>query len=77
LIAAERVRNLIAAITVPWNPPLPQVTISLGVVTFDKHTKLSADEILHQADEALYQSKANGRNQTTVWKQKGLSCEIF
>jgi diguanylate cyclase (GGDEF)-like protein len=77
LIAAERVRNLIAAIAVPWNPPLPQVTISLGVVTFNKNTKLSADEILHQADEALYQSKANGRNQTTVWQQKGLSCKVF
>jgi diguanylate cyclase (GGDEF)-like protein len=75
LVAAERVRNLIAAITVPWDPPLTQVTISLGVVTFSKHTNLSADEILHRADEALYQSKANGRNQTTVWRQKGLACK--
>ncbi|MDR0760419.1 MAG: sensor domain-containing diguanylate cyclase [Treponema sp.] len=72
LIVAERVRNAIAAITVPWTQPLPQVTISLGIFTFNKHTKLSADEVLRRADEALYQSKTNGRNRTTVFCLRGL-----
>jgi diguanylate cyclase (GGDEF)-like protein len=67
LIVAERVRNAIAVMEVPWNPPLPQVTISLGVVTFNRATNLPGDDIIHRADEALYQSKANGRNRTTVW----------
>jgi diguanylate cyclase (GGDEF)-like protein len=71
-VVAERVRNAIAAMEVPWTPPLPQVTISLGVFTFNKFTKLPADEILHRADEALYQSKANGRNRTTVSQSSGL-----
>jgi hypothetical protein len=57
---------------VPWDPPLPQVTISLGVFTFNRDTNLPANEILNRADEALYQSKANGRNRTTVWQKPGL-----
>jgi diguanylate cyclase (GGDEF)-like protein len=52
---------------VPWEPPLPQVTISIGVVSFDLSANAAADEIIRRADEALYQSKENGRNRTTVW----------
>ncbi|MDR0386449.1 MAG: sensor domain-containing diguanylate cyclase [Treponema sp.] len=72
LIVAERVRKAVAAMEVPWSPSLPQVTISLGVFTFNEHTKLPADEILHRADEALYRSKTNGRNRTTVSASQGL-----
>jgi diguanylate cyclase (GGDEF)-like protein len=64
---AERLRNSIAEMKIPWEPPLPQVTISLGVFTFDHTTKLQASEIIERADEALYQSKERGRNRTTVW----------
>jgi diguanylate cyclase (GGDEF)-like protein len=68
-VTAERLRCSVAAMKVPWEPPLPQVTISLGVVTFDQLTKLSAEAIVHQADEALYISKKRGRNQTTLYGQ--------
>jgi diguanylate cyclase (GGDEF)-like protein len=64
---AERLRNSIAEMKIPWEPPLPQVTISLGVFTFNAMTKLQAGEIVERADEALYQSKKRGRNRTTVW----------
>ncbi|MDR2741545.1 MAG: sensor domain-containing diguanylate cyclase [Treponema sp.] len=76
LIVAERARNSIAAMVVPWSQPLPQVTISLGIFTFNKHTKLSADEIIRRADEALYQSKANGRNRTTISYPRGLFYKV-
>jgi diguanylate cyclase (GGDEF)-like protein len=66
-IVAERLRNSVASMKVPWEPPLPQVTISLGLVSFDKTTNAAADDIIHRADEALYQSKENGRNRTSVW----------
>jgi GGDEF domain-containing protein len=52
---------------VPWDPPLPQVTISLGIYTFDHSSNIDAAEIIHRADEALYLSKERGRNRTTVW----------
>lgn len=66
-IVAERLRTAIESMHVPWEPPLPQVTISLGLVSFDKETTAGAEEIIHHADEALYQSKESGRNRTTVW----------
>jgi diguanylate cyclase (GGDEF)-like protein len=66
-MVAERLRNSIANMRVPWDPPLPQVTISLGVYTFDHSSNIDAAEIIHRADEALYLSKERGRNRTTVW----------
>ena len=66
-IVAERLRNTISVMTVPWDTPLPQVTISLGVCTFDSSFDLEANEIIRRADEALYLSKERGRNRTTVW----------
>jgi len=67
ILVAERLRTMVASMKVTWDPPLPQVTISLGLFTFDKDTELSADEIIRRADEALYLSKALGRNRTTIW----------
>ncbi|GHU08523.1 diguanylate cyclase [Spirochaetia bacterium] len=67
-VVAERLRTSIAEMQVSWDPPLPQVTISLGLVTFTRSTGLSAESVINRADEALYQSKARGRNRTTVWR---------
>ena len=64
---AERLRTMVENMKVTWEPPLPQVAISLGVFTFDQATDIPADEIISRADEALYVSKATGRNRTTVW----------
>jgi len=66
---AERLRTNVAKMRVPWEEiVLPQVTISLGVFTFGPDSGLEATEILRRADEALYASKNNGRNCSTVWK---------
>jgi diguanylate cyclase (GGDEF)-like protein len=66
-IVAERLRNAIASMNVPWETPLPQVTISLGIVTFNEQTMIHSEEIIKQADQALYLSKERGRNRSTVW----------
>jgi diguanylate cyclase (GGDEF)-like protein len=66
-LVSERVRNAVAMMKVPWNPPLPQVTISLGICSFDHREQLSADNIILRADTALYVSKQQGRNRSTVW----------
>jgi diguanylate cyclase (GGDEF)-like protein len=65
---AERLRNSVAVMQVPWEVPLPQVTISLGVFTFDQNSNLETTDILRRADEALYASKARGRNRSTLWE---------
>jgi diguanylate cyclase (GGDEF)-like protein len=65
---AERLRISIANLHVEWEPSLPQVTISLGIFTFDESHNLAAAEIISRADSALYESKRQGKNRTTVWK---------
>jgi diguanylate cyclase (GGDEF)-like protein len=67
-LVAERLRLSVASMVVPWEQTLPQVTISLGIATFTGDMDILADDVLHRADEALYESKENGRNRTTVWK---------
>ena len=67
-IVAERLRTSVASMQVPWEVTLPQVTISLGVFAFDQNTDLETNDILRRADEALYISKARGRNCSTIWE---------
>ncbi|GHV04360.1 hypothetical protein FACS189485_09590 [Spirochaetia bacterium] len=64
---AERLRINVAEMKVPWEPSLPQVTISLGLYTFDKESGVDAEEIIRRADEAMYLSKEKGRNCCTIW----------
>jgi diguanylate cyclase (GGDEF)-like protein len=66
-IVAERLRSMAEAMKVIWNPPLPQVTVSLGVFTFNSKTNITADEAIRRADEALHMPKELGRNRTAAW----------
>jgi len=65
-VVAERLRNMVETMKVIWEPPLPQVTISLGVFTLNKILSITADEAIRRADEALGMSKEMGRNRTTA-----------
>jgi len=59
MVVAERVRSLIEVIV--WRRGGPdRVTASLGIATYSRAT--GADQFLREADEALYQAKAKGRN---------------
>jgi diguanylate cyclase (GGDEF)-like protein/putative nucleotidyltransferase with HDIG domain len=58
--AAERLRRAVAGIVLG----LP-VTVSTGVASFPAHGD-ARDELLAQADAALYASKRNGKNRTTI-----------
>jgi len=44
---------------------LDRVTISVGIAAFPEHGQ-TVDELLHIADQCLYQSKAQGRDRVTV-----------
>jgi diguanylate cyclase (GGDEF)-like protein len=44
------------------------VTVSLGIAELESHRQ-SLDEIVSCADDALYKSKHNGRNRTTIYKK--------
>jgi diguanylate cyclase (GGDEF)-like protein/putative nucleotidyltransferase with HDIG domain len=58
--AAERLRSAVAGIVTG----LP-VTVSTGVASFPAHGE-ARDELLAQADAALYASKRSGKNRTTI-----------
>lgn len=62
LVRAEQIRQAIASAPVrtAWGPIA--VTMSLGVLSTKDWRLRSVVEILHEADAALYQAKAAGRN---------------
>jgi len=64
---AERLRINVGEMKVPWDTPLPQVTISLGIYTFDQNSGVDVNTIIRRADDALYTSKQQGRNRCTIW----------
>ncbi len=61
LIAAERLRAAVAAAAHAFEQQTLQVTISIGVATFDADDREFAD-VLRRADRALYAAKDAGRN---------------
>ncbi|HUU43117.1 MAG TPA: diguanylate cyclase [Planctomycetota bacterium] len=44
------------------------MTVSVGVACLDPRNPISADELVHRADLALYASKHAGGNRVTVWQ---------
>jgi len=46
--------------------PLKPISLSFGIAEFDK--TLSLEEVIAQADEALYHSKNSGRNKVSIFK---------
>jgi diguanylate cyclase (GGDEF)-like protein len=71
---AERLRTGVQASSFCGDKGQPvQVTLSLGVAQFE--ARLSGDTLISRADQALYASKQNGRNQCTVWTDEGRNSE--
>lgn len=64
---SESIRNQIFWEGIPHSLSTsgPFVTVSIGVATRNPGEKFGRDEIIVRADKALYQSKAQGRNQVT------------
>ena len=66
-VIADRLLNSIRALELPHksSATAPHVTISIGGTTSRVTHTLSPNHYLRRADEALYMSKQNGRNQYT------------
>ncbi|QOR67435.1 GGDEF domain-containing protein [Cytobacillus suaedae] len=64
---AERIRIRISKLNNPIGKP---ITISLGISEYPAHSNI-VDDLFVSADKALYKSKLNGRNQTTIWSEPG------
>ncbi|MDB5095804.1 MAG: diguanylate cyclase with sensor [Cyanobacteria bacterium RYN_339] len=71
VVVAERIRTQVetGGLTGPNGEPL-RVTISIGVATFPAMGE-TGTQLFERADQALYMSKQNGRNKTTVYQVSG------
>lgn len=63
---AKRLCRLISEIIVMKNEQQISVTVSIGVVGYHGHEKITADKLLQTADKAMYQAKENGKNQAVI-----------
>ncbi len=62
---AERMRQAIEALSIPWEDQTITLTASFGVVSYLPETLthlLSVEQLMTAADEALYEAKEAGRN---------------
>jgi diguanylate cyclase (GGDEF)-like protein len=62
---AEAVRKTLAALP-PTCAGLGSVTASIGVALFPTHGA-SLEDVVHEADLAMYRAKARGRDQVVVY----------
>jgi diguanylate cyclase (GGDEF)-like protein len=71
MAVAERLRKAVEEypFTVKLNHPEEKVTISLGVSTMGEAQQKSITELINEADIALYQSKAAGKNKVISYRE--------
>jgi diguanylate cyclase (GGDEF)-like protein/PAS domain S-box-containing protein len=70
LKTAKKLRKLVGNQITSFDRKNMSVTISSGVSSEKTPVEMDIPTLLDKADKALYQSKENGRNQVTVWREK-------
>ncbi len=69
-VAAERIRKAINDFKLKYDKHEISVTVSIGISNVEEGMTLNAEDVIKLADIALYHSKENGRNQTTIYSSK-------
>lgn len=65
----ERIRREVQELTVDHNGKDLSVTVSLGITVGDVNDELEAEELVEEADEALYHSKETGKNRVCFYSE--------
>ncbi|ACK68648.1 response regulator receiver modulated diguanylate cyclase [Gloeothece citriformis PCC 7424] len=65
-IVAQRICRLISEVSLSVEQKTLNMTASIGVAAYNKKDK-TINEIIHRADQGLYQAKNQGRNQVVVY----------
>jgi diguanylate cyclase (GGDEF)-like protein len=65
---AERIRRMLEQAEVKYEAHSLKVTASFGLALIQKEPGLTLEQLIDRADQALYQSKREGRNRITVWQ---------
>jgi diguanylate cyclase (GGDEF)-like protein len=66
---AERVRLAIADIRLSVGEDTLSITVSVGACMVEPNTAKNSLILIGDADKALYSSKSNGRNRSTLFTQ--------
>lgn len=66
-VVAERIRKAIEKFKMKYDNEDIHVTVSVGIAHARQGMKLAVEDIIKHADDALYQSKENGRNKTSIY----------
>jgi diguanylate cyclase (GGDEF)-like protein len=68
-LVAERLRARVEEHSFPGLPKRHKVTISIGVTQLLSDREIEVQEMINEADQALYRAKKNGRNRVELhWK---------
>ena len=65
VLAAERLREAVNQVCIPWGDESIAVTISTGMATAEDPAE-TLGALMRRADEALYQAKSDGRNRVVA-----------
>ncbi len=67
IVLAERIRQKIKQLSIPFKGKDIELTVSAGVSSNDEDNPENRDEFIKMADSALYYSKNNGRDKVTYF----------
>ena len=68
MLVAEKLRQDIGRLTLPTNGTMVSSSVSIGVVGFPDDGRAAA-ELLRRADQAMYQAKRAGKDQTFAYRR--------
>jgi len=67
-LLAERLRRAVEALLVPVGNTSVRVTISTGIASYPSPDVASPDDLIREADRALYRAKQDGRNRAVKFR---------
>lgn len=68
-LAMERVRQVVERSPLMLGDDAIRITISIGIATYPDHG-FDVDEILHEADQAMYRGKTEGKNRVEIARSR-------
>lgn len=75
LIVAEKIRNIVHGKIIVIGDHSIFASISIGISISRREVPTSLDDLIHEADKAMYVSKNSGRNRTTIFSADSLQRE--